>query len=121
MANQAGLSDRQKHILHNEGTEPPFSSCLNNEKRTGTYHCVQCNQPLFHSSKKYDSGSGWPSFYDVIKGAIETKIDHSLFVVRTEYHCSKCKGHQGHVFDDGPEPTGLRYCNNGVALQFIED
>ena len=108
------------HVLRQEGTERPGSSPLNNEKRAGTFVCAGCELPLFTSDKKYDSGTGWPSFFDVIDGAVETKVDRKLFVARTEYHCSRCGGHQGHVFKDGPRPTGLRYCNNGVALKFIE-
>ena len=112
------LSEEQKEILLNEGTEVPFSSPLNNEKGEGTYHCAACNNPLFESSKKYESGSGWPSFYQAIAGSVETKTDSKYGMVRTEYHCAKCKGHQGHVFEDGPRPSGLRYCNNGLALSF---
>ncbi len=112
------LSPQQKNILLHEGTESPFSSQLNHEKRRGTYHCAACSQPLFDSKKKYDSGSGWPSFYEAISGSIETKTDTKHGMVRTEYHCANCKGHQGHVFQDGPEPTGQRYCNNGLALSF---
>ena len=106
-------------MLREEGTERPFTSPLNNEKRKGTFVCAGCDLPLFESKTKYDSGTGWPSFYDVIPGRVETKIDHKLIYPRTEYHCARCGGHQGHVFDDGPKPTGLRYCNNGVALKFI--
>ena len=115
------LSNDEFDITQNKGTEAPFSGKYLDNKEMGLYRCVCCDAELFSSKHKYDSGSGWPSFYDAIDGAIDTKIDHSLFVARTEYHCSNCKGHQGHVFDDGPEPTGLRYCNNGVALQFIEE
>ena len=114
------LTPVEFHVLRQEGTERPGSSPLNNEKRTGTFVCAGCELPLFTSDKKYDSGTGWPSFFDVIDGAVETKVDRKLFVARTEYHCSRCGGHQGHVFKDGPRPTGLRYCNNGVALKFIE-
>ena len=106
-------------VLFEEGTERPFSSSLNMEKRTGTFACVACNQPLFKSTAKFDSGTGWPSFFDPIAGAIVTKKDFKMILPRTEYHCVRCGGHQGHVFDDGPKPTGLRYCNNGVALNFI--
>lgn len=112
------LSPEIKHILIDEGTEPPFSSPLNQEKRKGVFHCAGCNQPLFKSEKKFESGTGWPSFFEAIPGAVETTQDFKLLVPRTEYHCSKCNGHQGHVFHDGPEPTGLRYCNNGLALTF---
>ena len=114
------LTPVEFHVLRQEGTERPGSSPLNNEKRAGTFVCSGCELPLFTSDKKYDSGTGWPSFFDVIDGAVETKVDRKLFVARTEYHCSRCGGHQGHVFKDGPRPTGLRYCNNGVALKFIE-
>jgi peptide-methionine (R)-S-oxide reductase len=115
------LSDEAHQVLRCEGTERPFSSSLYHEKRAGTYVCVGCGAPLFTSSGKYDSGTGWPSFYTVISGAVETKTDHKLGVPRVEYHCVKCGGHQGHVFEDGPAPTGLRFCNNGVALRFVPD
>ena len=113
------LTPAQFNILRHEGTERPFSSALNDEKRKGTFVCAGCALLLFESKTKYDSGTGWPSFYDSIKGAIGTSVDTKLFVPRTEYHCARCEGHQGHVFDDGPKPTGLRYCNNGVALKFV--
>lgn len=113
------LTPAQFDVLRQEGTERPFSSPLNNEKRKGTFACVACDLPLFESRTKYDSGTGWPSFYDVIPGRVETKVDHKLFAPRDEYHCARCGGHHGHVFNDGPKPTGLRYCNNGVALKFI--
>jgi peptide-methionine (R)-S-oxide reductase len=112
------LTRERFEILRKEGTEPPFSSALNDEKRDGTYHCAGCELALFESSKKYDSGTGWPSFYDVIASSVETKTDFKLILPRTEYHCARCGGHQGHVFKDGPKPTGLRYCNNGLALTF---
>jgi len=106
------------NVLRKEATERPGTSPLNDEKRKGTFVCAGCELPLFTSDKKYNSGTGWPSFFDVIDGAVGTKIDNKLFSTRTEYHCSRCGGHQGHVFKDGPRPTGLRYCNNGVALNF---
>jgi peptide-methionine (R)-S-oxide reductase len=113
------LTPAQFNVLREEGTERPFSSPLNEEKRKGTFVCAGCALVLFESSTKFDSGTGWPSFYDVIKGRVETKVDHKLIYPRTEYHCARCGGHQGHVFDDGPKPTGLRYCNNGLALKFV--
>ena len=106
-------------ILFEEGTEPPGSSPLNNEKRAGTFVCAACNLPLFDSAKKYESGTGWPSFWAPLEGALGTKTDFKLIYPRTEYHCVRCGGHQGHVFDDGPKPTGKRYCNNGLALNFV--
>ena len=115
------LSEEQYRVLRKEGTERPWTSSLNDEKRSGNYVCAGCGQPLFTSSMKFDSGTGWPSFFEVIDGAIGTKRDFKLILPRTEYHCSRCGGHQGHVFKDGPQPTGLRYCNNGVALKFVAD
>lgn len=112
------LAAEQFRILRLEGTERAFTSPLNDEKRKGVYHCAGCDLPLFSSAQKYDSGTGWPSFMAPLKGAVGTKPDNFLFYPRTEYHCSRCKGHQGHVFDDGPRPTGQRWCNNGVALTF---
>jgi peptide-methionine (R)-S-oxide reductase len=106
-------------VLREEGTEPAGTSPLNNEKRAGVYACRGCDLPLFTSDMKYDSGTGWPSFFTTIPGVFETKTDYHLIYPRTEYHCTRCGGHHGHVFNDGPRPTGLRYCNNGVALKFI--
>jgi len=114
------LTPMEFNVLRKEGTERPGSSPLDNEKREGTFVCAGCELPLFTSDQKFNSGTGWPSFFDVIDGAIGTKADRKLFMARTEYHCSRCGGHQGHVFKDGPKPTGLRYCNNGVALNFKE-
>ncbi len=112
------LSNEQKIVLFEEGTEPPGSSELNNEKREGSYHCTNCGVKLFESNTKYESGSGWPSFFRSLPDVFETKIDNLLGYPRTEYHCKNCGGHHGHIFDDGPEPTGKRYCNNGVCLNF---
>lgn len=106
-------------VLFEEDTEPAGSSPLNAEKRDGTFVCAACFQPLFDSNKKYDSGTGWPSFWQALPGALGTKTDFKIVYPRTEYHCSRCGGHQGHVFSDGPKPTGKRYCNNGLALQFV--
>jgi peptide-methionine (R)-S-oxide reductase len=112
------LSSAAYHVLRQEGTERPFSSSLNQEKREGRFCCAGCRLPLFSSSAKFESGTGWPSFWQPLAEAIVTKQDFKLIVPRTEYHCRRCGGHQGHVFKDGPRPTGLRYCNNGVALVF---
>lgn len=108
-------------VLFQEATERPGSSLLNHEKRKGTFVCAACYLPLFESETKFDSGTGWPSFFRPIPDHIETKKDYKLIFPRTEYHCARCGGHQGHVFDDGPPPTGQRWCNNGVALTFIPD
>jgi peptide-methionine (R)-S-oxide reductase len=113
------LSADAYRVLRHEGTEPPHSSVLNAEKRAGTYHCAGCELPLFAHTAKYDSGTGWPSFFAPLEGAVATKTDYKLILPRTEYHCARCGGHQGHVFGDGPRPTGKRYCNNGVALRFV--
>ena len=114
----SNLTPEQNYILKQEGTEPPGSSPLNNEKREGTYHCAGCGIKLFDSSMKFDSGTGWPSFFKSLPNVFETKTDNLIGYPRTEYHCKNCKGHHGHLFDDGPKPTGKRYCNNGTCLVF---
>ncbi len=118
MSNNKNLTAEQKSVLFEEDTEPPGSSKLNNEKREGSYHCINCGIKLFDSKAKYESGSGWPSFFQSLPDVFETKTDHLLGHARTEYHCKNCGGHHGHIFDDGPQPTGKRYCNNGVCLFF---
>jgi peptide-methionine (R)-S-oxide reductase len=115
------LGKAEYDVLFEGGTELAGSSPLNKEKRAGTFLCAACFLPLFESTTKYESGTGWPSFYDAIPGRLGTKEDRQLMYVRTEYHCIRCSGHQGHVFEDGPPPTGLRYCNNGLALRFIPE
>ena len=113
------LSDEQYYILRDEGTEPAGSSPLDKQYGDGVYHCAGCDLLLFTAAMKYDSGTGWPSFFETVTGHIETKLDFSMIWPRTEYHCARCGGHQGHVFDDGPAPTGQRWCNNGLALIFV--
>jgi len=115
---RAKLSPDGYRVLRQHGTEPPGTSPLNREKREGEFVCAGCGAPLFDSETKYESGSGWPSFWAPKEGAVATEEDHSLFMARTEVHCAKCGGHLGHVFPDGPAPTGARYCMNGAALKF---
>ena len=115
------LSREQYAVLRQEGTEYAHTSPLLNEKREGTYACAGCDLPLYSSKHKFDSGTGWPSFWAPIEGHVATKTDYKLIFPRTEYHCARCEGHQGHVFNDGPQPTGQRWCNNGVALKFLAD
>ncbi|WP_210483073.1 peptide-methionine (R)-S-oxide reductase MsrB [Microvirga antarctica] len=112
------LSPEQYAVLREGGTEMPFTSPLLHEKRAGTFICAGCDLALFSSTTKFDSGTGWPSFWSAIKGAVGTSVDRSFGAVRTEAHCSRCGGHLGHIFDDGPKPTGLRYCIDGVAMAF---
>jgi peptide-methionine (R)-S-oxide reductase len=116
---QAVLPQASYRVMFEEDTEPAGTSPLNSEKRDGSFVCAACALPLFDSKTKYDSGTGWPSFWQPLAGSVATKTDYKLVLARTEYHCVRCGGHQGHVFDDGPKPTGNRYCNNGVALQFV--
>jgi len=115
------LSAEQFHVLREHGTERAGTSPLNGEKRSGTFSCAGCGQALFSSDTKFESGTGWPSFWSPLEGGTGTSIDRSLFMTRTEVHCTRCGGHLGHVFPDGPPPTGLRYCMNGVALDFTAD
>lgn len=114
------LSEWQYDVLFNEATERAGSSPLDDEKRAGIFMCAACYLPVFESKTKFDSGTGWPSFYQPITGHVETKRDFKLIWPRTEYHCARCGGHQGHIFNDGPKLTGKRYCNNGIALQFVQ-
>jgi peptide-methionine (R)-S-oxide reductase len=113
------LTPEQFYVLRKQGTERAGTSPLNREKRQGTFACAGCERPLFSSDTKFESGTGWPSFYKPLDNAVETQTDRSLFMSRTEVHCARCLGHLGHVFDDGPKPTGLRYCMNGVSLKFV--
>ena len=115
---RARLTPEQFAILREHDTEKPFTSALNNEKRKGTFHCAGCDLPVYSSETKYDSGTGWPSFWDAMPDAIGTQEDNTLFMTRTECHCRRCGGHFGHSFDDGPQPTGKRHCLNGFALGF---
>ena len=112
------LTAEQKLVMFEEGTERPGSSELNNEKRQGSYYCANCETKQKHSNAKYESGSGWPSFFESLPNVFETKTDYNLGYARTEYHCKKCGGHHGHIFEDGPKPTGKRFCNNGLCLIF---
>lgn len=116
---RARLTREQYDVMRRHGTERPGSCALNHEKRRGVFHCAGCDQPLFRSGEKFESGTGWPSFFDPLPGALGSTVDRSYGMVRTEVHCSRCGSHLGHVFPDGPPPSGLRYCINGVALNFL--
>ena len=117
----AHLPDAAYRVLFEEATERAGTSPLNHEKRPGTFICAACHTPLFTQEAKYESGTGWPSFWQPLPDAVATKTDFKMILPRTEYHCARCGGHQGHVFKDGPQPTGQRYCNNGVALVFVPE
>ena len=118
---KSGLTPEQYYVLRRHGTERAGSSPLDREKRSGTFHCAGCDLPLYASKAKFDSGTGWPSFWEAIEGSVGTTTDRSFFMTRTEVHCSRCGGHLGHIFNDGPPPTGKRHCINGVALTFEPD
>ncbi len=118
---RARLTHEQYEVMRGHGTERPGSCALNQEKRRGVFLCAGCDQPLFRSGEKFESGTGWPSFFDPLPGALGSTVDRGYGMVRTEVHCSRCGSHLGHVFPDGPPPTGLRYCINGVALRFVPD
>lgn len=118
---RARLTREQYDVMRGHGTERPGSCALNHEKRRGVFQCAGCDQPLFRSGEKFDSGTGWPSFFDPLPGALGTTTDRSYGMLRTEVHCARCGSHLGHVFPDGPPPTGLRYCINGVALDFVPE
>jgi peptide-methionine (R)-S-oxide reductase len=118
---RVALSPEQFRVLREHGTERAWTSPLNDEHRDGSFSCAGCGQPLFKAGTKFDSGTGWPSFFQAMPGRVSTRRDFKLILPRTEYHCARCGGHQGHVFDDGPPPTGQRYCNNGLALEFVPE